>query len=138
MIGAAFKLLFRAYWKPLAVIAAVGVLFLALKLYGQIQYERGRSDLEREHLMAELTAFRKEADRLTGLSEKLERSADELREAEPKIIERQTRVEIQNPLPADCVIPADGLRNINDAIDAANAARQHGKAVPADRPAGKR
>lgn len=129
----AVVLLLRSYWKPLLLVAAIMVGYFAIKLYGSMQYERGRDDCNREHLTAQLEAFAKEAERLTGVSEQLEQAADDLRNAKPKIIERQTRVEIQNPLPADCVIPADRLRISNDAIDAANAARKSEKAVPADR-----
>lgn len=129
--------LLRAYWKPLAVVAAVSVMFLALKLYGQIQYQRGRNDAQLDYAIAALKDFKEQVNRLTGLSERMETAADELRAAEPKIIERFTRVEVKNPLPADCVIPADGLRDINDAIGAANAARQSVKAMPRNPAAGK-
>lgn len=125
--------LVRTFWKPIAAVGALAVLYLALKLYGSIQYDRGMADCQAAQTLAELNEFKAQTERLGGISEQLEQAADTLRDAKPKIIERQTRVEIKNPLPVDCVIPADRLRISNDVINAANAARQPRQAVPADR-----
>jgi hypothetical protein len=46
-----------------------------------------------------------------------------LREAQPKIIERFNRVIIEKPLPADCVIDFDRLRELNAAISTANTSK---------------
>jgi len=55
-----------------------------------------------------------------------------LGDAEPKIIERYTRVETERPLPADCRIDDGRLQHINAAVSAANTAHESGRAAPAD------
>lgn len=122
--GIALQGVLRVLWKPLAAALVIGVLYAGVRFYGHLQYERGWKSRENEYLLAELKAFKEEAERLTGLSDVLERKVDELRAVQPKIIERLTRVEIQNPLPDGCVIPPDGLHDINSAIEQANAAIQ--------------
>ncbi|MEO9386472.1 hypothetical protein [Chromobacterium phragmitis] len=47
---------------------------------------------------------------------------DQLRDAKPKVIERYNRVVEMYPLPADCRPGPERLRELNAAIDAANAA----------------
>lgn len=90
--------------------------------YGQYQYSLGQSDCNDRHNLAALEQFKTEAERLTGLSADLQKQAQELAKAKPKIIERYTRVEVEKPLPADCIIDADRMRNINDGIRQANTA----------------
>ena len=55
-----------------------------------------------------------------------------LREAQPKIIERFNRVIIEKPLPADCVIDSDRLRELNAAISTANSSKS-GQPLPGGR-----
>lgn len=111
----------KSNWRILLAVVAVALMIAAIWLYGQAQYTHGWKDREHEQQMLELETFRSEANRLSGLSSKLEREVDALREAQPKIIERLTRVEVQNPLPDHCVIPVDGLRELNQLIRQTNA-----------------
>ena len=70
-----------------------------------------------------LESFKSESLRLQGLSQNLELQLTALREAQPKIIERFNRVIIEKPLPADCLIDSDRLRELNAAISTANTSK---------------
>ncbi|OHX20524.1 hypothetical protein [Chromobacterium sphagni] len=82
---------------------------------------------------ADLASYRAEVERLQALSVLIENKLDALRQAQPKIIERYNHVVEKSPLPADCRPGADRLRELNAAIEAANAAlaRQSDKDLPA-------
>lgn len=92
-------------------------------LYGEQKYRDGKADCQSEANLAALEQFRLESEKLTGLSNELREQAQELANAKPKIIERYTRVEVEKPLPAGCVLDADRLQRINDGIREANTAR---------------
>ena len=110
-----------------AVLAGV-----ALWGYGHWQYIKGRDQCNAAHNLAALEEYRASAEQLSRISGELESGLMALRDAKPKIIERITRVEVENPLPPGCVIPVDGLRELNDAIAKANATGKLGGSVPAD------
>ncbi|MEN7431724.1 hypothetical protein VA599_13270 [Chromobacterium sp. TRC.1.1.SA] len=82
---------------------------------------------------ADLEGYRAETERLHALSQRIETMLSALRQAQPKIMERYNHVVEKQPLPADCRPGADRLRELNAAIEAANAARsgQLGQAMPA-------
>ena len=82
--------------------------------------------------MADLESFKSESLRLQGLSQNLELQLTALREAQPKIIERFNRVIIEKPLPADCFIDSDRLRELNAAISTANTSKS-GQPLPGGR-----
>ena len=105
--------------------AAVGV-----RWYGASQFMAGVTKANADHTLAELTEFKTETARLAGVSGSLEGALQALRDAQPKTIERYTRVEVQSPLPAGCRIDAERLQHINEAGRLANAASQPGAAVP--------
>lgn len=131
---AAIKML--AGWKGYLAAGAAGAVVLGLAgagvaWYGHSQREAGRAECEEAHRVAGLEEFKTEAERLTGLSQSLADTADRIANVEPKVIERYTREIVQRPLPADCVRDPGRVRATNDAIDAANAARQSQRAVPA-------
>lgn len=100
--------------------------------YGHAQRAAGRAECQEAHRVAGLEEFKSEAERLTGLSQSLADIADKIANAQPKVIERYTREIVQRPLPAGCVRDPGRVRATNEAIDAANAARQPQRAVPAD------
>ncbi|MEN7429637.1 hypothetical protein VA599_02700 [Chromobacterium sp. TRC.1.1.SA] len=81
----------------------------------------------------DLDVYRAETVRLHQVSVDIEARLDQLRNVNPKIIERYNRVVEQVPLPADCRPGPERLRELNTAIAAANAAiaGKHGEAVPA-------
>ena len=108
----------------------VAAAFLCVRWYGAVQYRAGVDRANADYTLAELTEFQRQTTRLGEISESLEGALTALRGASPKIIERYTRVEVQNPLPAGCRIDAERLRHINEAGRLANAARQPGAAVP--------
>ncbi|CAB3850885.1 hypothetical protein [Achromobacter animicus] len=110
----------------LLAAAAVGV-----RWYGAGQFEAGVAKANADHTLAELTEFRTQTARLAGVSGTLEGALQALRDAQPKIIERYTRVEVQSPLPAGCRIDAERLQHVNEAGRLANAAGQPSPAVPA-------
>ncbi|MDH1177912.1 hypothetical protein N5C72_07490 [Achromobacter mucicolens] len=137
MIAAAVKAL--AGWKGylvagLAGAVALGAAGAAIAWYGHSQREAGRAECQEAHRVAGLEEFKTEAERLTGLSQSLADTADKLATAKPQVIERYTREIVQRPLPADCVRDPGRVRATNDAIDAANAARQPQRALPASSP----
>ncbi len=111
--------------------AAVVLAALGVRWYGAAQYQAGVDQANADYTLAELTEFQRQTTRLAGVSETLEGALAALRDARPKIIERYTRVEVQNPLPAGCRIDAERLRHISEAGRLANSAGQPGAAVSA-------
>lgn len=111
-----------------AVILALGA---GVAWYGRTQREAGRTECQEAHRVAGLEEFKTEAERLTGLSGDLQARIDQLAATRPQVIERYTREIVQRPLPAGCVRDPGRVRATNEAIDAANAARQPQRAVPA-------
>ncbi len=91
--------------------------------YGKYQYHVGYQAAENMHHVVDLESFKSESLRLQGLSQNLELQLTALREAQPKIIERFNRVIIEKPLPADCLIDSDRLRELNAAISTANSSK---------------
>ncbi|MEN5159675.1 hypothetical protein [Achromobacter spanius] len=110
----------------LLAAAAVGV-----RWYGASQFKAGVTKANADHTLAELTEFKTQTARLAGVSGTLEGALQALRDAQPKTIERYTRVEVQSPLPAGCRLDAERLQHINEAGRLANVASQPGAAVPA-------
>lgn len=100
--------------------------------YGKYQYHVGYQAAENMHHVVDLESFKSESLRLQGLSQNLELQLTALREAQPKIIERFNRVIIEKPLPADCLIDSDRLRELNAAISSANSS-QSGQSLPGSR-----
>ena len=112
-------------WAGLVAAAVVGV-----RWYGASQFRAGVDKANADHTLAELSEFKTQTARLGGISDTLEGALVALRDANPKIIERYTRVEVQSPLPAGCRIDVERLRHINEAGRLANTAGQPGAAVP--------
>ena len=100
--------------------------------YGKYQFHVGYQAAENIRHLADLESFKSESIRLQGLSQNLEAQLSTLREAQPKIIERYNRVVIEKPLPGDCIIDADRLRELNAAITTANTGKS-GQPLPGDR-----
>ncbi|MCI1839946.1 hypothetical protein ABFG95_24235 [Achromobacter sp. HNDS-1] len=111
-----------------AVLMAIGA---GVLLYGSSRYDAGVDKTNADHALAELNEFKTQTGRLAGIATTFEASVAELRRAEPRVIERYTRVEVQSPLPAGCRIDAGRLQHINEAGRVANSAGQPGPAVPA-------
>lgn len=83
----------------------------------------------------DLDTYRAEVMHLHQASVDIEAWLDRLRDEKPKVIERYNRVIEMHPLSADCRPGPDRLRELNAAIEAANAAiaGQYGEAVQATR-----
>ncbi|WP_238925010.1 hypothetical protein [Achromobacter insuavis] len=123
---------FRSVVIAIVIGAAVAlVLGSGVALYGHSQRVAGREECQAAHRLAELEGFKTEAERLTGLSGGIQALIDQLAATRPQVIERYTREIVQRPLPADCVRDPGRVRATNDGIDAANAARQSQRPVPA-------
>ncbi|MDF3850666.1 hypothetical protein [Achromobacter denitrificans] len=125
-----------AGWKGYAAAGMAGAVVLsaagaAIAWYGHTQRASGRAECQEAHRVAGLEEFKTEAERLTGLSGDLQARIDQLAATRPQVIERYIREIVQRPLPADCVRDPGRVRATNDGIDAANAARQSQRAVPA-------
>ncbi|HAP27323.1 MAG TPA: hypothetical protein DCR74_17235 [Achromobacter sp.] len=123
-------------WKGYAAAAVVGAVTVSLASagiawYGHSEREAGRAECREAHRVAGLEEFKLEAERLTGLSGDLQARIDRLAAARPHVIQRYTREVVKSALPADCVLDPGRVRAANDAIDAANAARQSERALPA-------
>lgn len=110
-----------------AVLMAIGAVVV---LYGASRYEDGVAKANADHALAELNEFKTQTGRLAGIATTFEANVAALRDAQPKIIERYTRVEVQSPLPAGCRIDAGRLQHINEAGRLANTAGQPGPGVP--------
>ncbi len=100
--------------------------------YGKYQFHVGYQAAENTRHLADLESFKSESIRLQGLSQTLETQLTTLREAQPKIIERYNHVVIEKPLPSDCIIDADRLRELNAAISTANSSKS-GQSLSAGR-----
>lgn len=98
----------------------------ALWGYGAYKHHAGYAEAQQEQRVADLEAFKVEANKLTGLSTTIEAQLITLRGQTPKIVERYTNVIQQKPLPVDCRIDADRLRAINDAVTSANTRKPSG------------
>jgi len=88
---------------------------------------------------ADLAAFVEESKRLQGVADRVQARIDNLAAQRPTILERYRETIVREPLPAGCRPGPDRLRDINAAIDAANAAgaSSAGDAVQADPAAGR-
>ncbi|MBO9331876.1 hypothetical protein GHR37_22270 [Achromobacter xylosoxidans] len=124
--------LLRAAAPYLIGAAALALAAGAVAWYGHAQRAAGRAECQEAQRVASLEEFKIEAERLTGLSGDLQARIDQLAATRPQVIERYTREIVQRPLPADCVRDPGRVRATNEAIDAANAARQPQRAVPPD------
>ncbi|MDF0605302.1 hypothetical protein HZU77_006515 [Neisseriaceae bacterium TC5R-5] len=102
-----------------------------VQVSSQQQFEQAQTDLD---------VYREESRRLHGLSTVLETQLVQLRQTQPKIIERYNRVVEKQALPVDCHLDADRLRELNTAIIAANAsiASQSEPSKPSHRAASQR
>lgn len=123
-------------WKGYAAALVVGAALVlgaasAIAWYGHAQRAAGRAECQEAQRVASLEEFKIEAERLAGLSGDLQARIDQLAATRPQVIERYTREIVHRPLPADCVRDPGRVRATNEAIDAANAARQSEHAVPA-------
>lgn len=105
---------------------AVLSILAALWGYGAWQYEAGYDDAERARAMADLVAQVEESHRLSIMADEIERRVEELRQAQPKIIERYNNVIIEKPLPIDCRIDTDRMQQLTRAIEAANSSQSIG------------
>ena len=123
--------LLRAALPYLIGAAVLTVAIAGVRWYGASQYQAGIDQANADHAMAELTEFKAQTGRLAGISSTLEDALVALRDAKPKTIERYTRVEVQNPLPAGCRIDTERLQHINEAGRLANSAGQPGAAMSA-------
>lgn len=123
--------LLRALAPYVIGVVLVVVAFLGVRWYGASRYKEGIDKANADHALAELNEFKAQTSRLAGIATTFEESVAELRAAEPKVIERYTRVEVQSPLPAGCRIDAERLQHINEAGRLANSAGKPRPAVPA-------
>lgn len=120
------------YWKPLAAVALLVGAFLGGWTVNGWRLGKQAAEAEADRARAYLVELQAQTDRLSGISGDFERAAVALRDANPKVIERYTRVEVQSPLPPGCRIDDGRMQHINAAERAANAASEFGPAVPAD------
>lgn len=113
---------------------AIIVLVAALSVfaYGQAQYHRGRQAMKAEVEAEYLRKYVEQTKMLHSLEETLAKTMEELSNAEPKVIKEYQRVVVEKPLPADCRIDSDRLRNINTATKTANA-HLNGNPLPTNR-----
>ena len=123
--------LLRAALPYLIGAVLVAAAAFCVRWYGASQYQAGLDKANADHTIAELLEFRTQTARLAEVSVTLEDALVALRDAQPKIIERYTLVEVQSPLPAGCRIDAGRLQHINEAGRLANSAGQPGAAVSA-------
>lgn len=116
------------------LLSALGAVLVVLSLwgFGKYQHAQGYAKAQHDRAFDDLKSFKTESERLQGLSVTLEAQLTEMRQAKPQIIERYNRVVIEKPLPADCVVDPDRLRELNAATQAANT-RESRKSVPANK-----
>ena len=95
------------------------------------RYHVGYSEAQHDRSVADLVAYKSETERLGQLSDVLESRIAQLRDVQPKIIERYHNVVVTNPLPADCRLDSERLQFITGAIEAANTGKPS-EPVPKD------
>lgn len=116
------------------VVYAIGAIGLVSSLwaYGAFQHRAGYAEAKQDRAFADLASFKSESERLQGLSVTIEAQLNEMRLVKPQIIERYTNVAVKNPLPVDCRIDSDRLRELNSATQAANT-RKPSQPMPASK-----
>lgn len=125
--------------KALAVLAALGLAWwLGWDARGDVEQ---RQQAARELTVARqaLASFAAEAARLDGLAGRIQQQADALAgKTQTRIVEYRTHEKLV-PLPADCRIDAERLRQLAAGVADVNAAitaAQSDRASAADKPAG--
>jgi hypothetical protein len=88
--------------------------------YGARQHSLGYSQAQNERHVADLESFRAESKKLQGLSVTGETQREQLRSLAPDFIERYENVINKTPLPTNCFIDSDRLRELNAASEAAH------------------
>lgn len=124
--------------KVLAILAALGVAWwLGWGARGDAE-QRQQASRELADARHALASFAAEAKRLDGLALRVQEQADALAaKSQTRIVEYRTHEKLV-PLPADCRIDAERLRQLAAGVvdvNAAIAAAQSDRASAADRPA---
>ncbi|MBN3003342.1 hypothetical protein JW897_06280 [Chromobacterium alkanivorans] len=124
--------------KKLAILVALGVAWwLGWDARGDVE-QRQQADRELTAARQALASFAAEAKRLDGLALRVQEQADALAgKSQTRIVEYRTHEKLV-PLPADCRIDAERLRQLAAGVADVNAAivaAQPDRASTADRPA---
>jgi hypothetical protein len=102
------------------IALAVVVGLTALWGFGSYKHSLGYSQAQSERHVADLESFRTESERLQALSATVEVQLAQLRSLAPQFLEDYENVSNETPLPTDCTIDPDRLRQLNATIEAAN------------------
>ena len=115
--------------KYIQIALAAAVALAALWGYGARQHSLGYSQAQSERHTADLESFKAESRKLQGLSVTIETQLEQLRAASPQFIERYENVINKKPLPTNCFIDPDRLRELN-AASAASGTGESGESMP--------
>ncbi len=111
-------------WRAfLASIILLLAAVLGAWLYGQHRYHVGAADERAAAEVAAAKQYAKQADALNAQADSLRSKIEALENEKPKIVTQYREKVVHVPLPADCTIDAGRLQHIQDAVQAANAAR---------------
>jgi hypothetical protein len=103
--------------------AALLALLVALWGYGRYRYHEGVTDTQTAAKIAAATQYADDVARINAQDAALQAKIKDLQNEQPKIVTQYRDRVVKVPLPRDCHLDTDRLRNIQAAIHAANAAR---------------
>jgi len=106
----------------LTAAAALAIL-AAIWGYGRYRYHEGVTGTQTAAKIAAAAQYAQDVARINAQTATLQAKLTELENASPKIVTQYRDRIVKVPLPADCRIDADRLRNLQAAVSAANAAR---------------
>lgn len=104
-------------------LAAVIAILAAIWGYGRYRYHEGVVDTQTAAKIAAAAQYAKDVARVNASNATLQAKLKDLQNAQPKIVTQYRDRVVKVPLPADCHLDTDRLRNIEAAIQAANASR---------------
>ena len=105
------------YWKPLAALAVIGLLFGAWQADRRTQYRRGQADKAAEISLALAKAAQKQAEQARQVSADYQAGKAE-REQKERIRYVEVQKIVERPVYQSDCFDADGLRQLNAAIGA--------------------
>lgn len=104
-------------------LLAVLAILAAIWGYGRLRYHEGVTDTRTAAKIAAAAQYAKDEARINAANDTLQAKIKDLQNEQPKIITQYRDRVVKVPLPADCHLDTDRLRNIQAAISSANAAR---------------
>jgi len=104
-------------------LAAVLALLASIWGYGRYRYHEGVTDTQTAAKIAAAAQYADDVARINASNATLQAKLKDLQNEQPKIVTQYRDRVVKVPLPRDCHLDTDRLRNIKAAIQSANTAR---------------